>query len=87
MQIYMDLGEKKQQREYRNQSKDRMGKRQLDPDCPMGNEEHYSGKESVSPSFCLRVVVRVILFSMTPNRALKALRVFNEAPPLSAASS
>jgi hypothetical protein len=72
----MDLGEKKQLGEYRNQSKGRMGKRRLDPDCPMGNEEHYSRKGSVSLSFCLRVVVRVILFSMTPLRALKTLRAF-----------
>jgi hypothetical protein len=47
VQIYIDVGEKKQLREYRGQSKCRIGKRQLDQDCPMGNEEHYSGKEGV----------------------------------------
>jgi hypothetical protein len=81
VQIYIDLGEKKQLREYRGQSKCRMGKRQMDPDGSMGNEEHYSGKEGVFPTFSLRVVVRVMLLSMTPLRALKALRVVNGAPP------
>jgi hypothetical protein len=81
VQIYIDLREKKELREYRGQSKCRLRKRQLDPDGPMGNEEHYSGKEGVFPFFCLRVLVRVMLLSMTPLRALKALRVVNGAPP------
>lgn len=58
-----------------------MGKRQMDPDGPMGNEEHYSGKEGVFLTFFLRVVVRVMLLSLPQLRALKALRVLNGAPP------
>lgn len=71
------LGEKNQLREYTGQSKCRIVKRQLDKDCPMGNEKHYRGKEGVFPSFCLRAM----LLSMTPLRALNALRVVNGAPP------
>jgi hypothetical protein len=72
---------KKELREYRGQSKCRMGKRQMDPDGPMGNEEHYSRKGGVFPAFCLRVIVRVMLLSMTPLGDLKPPRVVNGAPP------